>query len=155
MKRLGRIAGIVVTGLFLLSSCISKEPVEFNKIDHIKIRNISKESIEVEIGAILRNPHNLNFSIRKADIDLSINNSSLGRLKLAEPVKIKKRSENNYDFTVKATYTDLLVGGVSSIVSMIFKQKVQCRCKGTMTIRSMGITRTIPVEYDGEVNLRK
>jgi hypothetical protein len=52
---------------------------------------------------------------------------------------------------VEANYADLLTGGIAGLINMVMKQKIKGSCQGWIKVRSMGITRTIPVSFNGDI----
>jgi LEA14-like dessication related protein len=141
----------IISLLLLLSSCMPNEPVKFNGIDKIKIGKVNKEGVSITLFAKLANPNNASFTVKDADIDVMVNNTSLGKIKLKEPIRVKRKTEEVYAFEVEANYADLLTGGIAGLINMVMKQKIKGSCQGWIKVRSMGITRTIPVSFNGDI----
>jgi LEA14-like dessication related protein len=134
------------------SSCSFKE-VEFKKVESFKILNTDKKGASAELYVMLKNPNRMSITVSDIDLDLTVNQSNVGKIKLAEKVKIEGRSEKSHRFVINAKYSDLAVGGFSSLLSIIMSKKVNIACSGNIQARAMGVSKTMPVNYKGEVPL--
>ena len=143
--------GILLLGI--LSSCIKEDPVALRKIENVKFNNISKEGISLDIAALIENNTIYRFRISDAKLDIMLNQVSIGQVKLKDEYLIKRRSAQSYTFRVEASYSDLLSGGIASIVNLAFKKKIRCSCKGWIEVKKWGISRKVPVEFDQDVSL--
>jgi len=136
-----------------LTSCVPENPVELKKIENVKFSEISKKGINLEIVALIENRSGYKFRINDANLDIMLNQVSIGQVKLAKDCVIKRKSTASYNFRVDASYSDLLAGGIASLVNLAFKKKIRCTCKGWIEVRKWGISRKIPVEFDQDVSL--
>ncbi len=132
------------------SSCTFKN-VEFKKIESFKVLKTDDSGALVELNILLKNPNNVPFSLTKADLDVMVNQTAIGKVDLAEKVRVKANSEEVHRFVIHANYSDLAVGGFSSLLSVLFSKKVAVKCKGNIRARAMGISKKFPVEYVGDV----
>jgi LEA14-like dessication related protein len=134
------------------SSCTFKE-VEFKKVESFKILNTDKKGATAELNVILKNPNRMSITVSSIDLILVVNQSNIGNIKLAEKVKIAARSEQSHRFVVNAKYSDIAVGGFSSLLSIIMSKKVNIACSGNIQARALGISKTMPISYKGDVPL--
>ncbi len=127
------------------------EPIQFKGIEKIKIGKVNKEGVAITLYARLANPKNFSFSVKEADIDVMLNKTSIGKITLQKPIRIKRKTEEVYAFEVEANYADIMSGGIAGLINLVMKQKIQGGCSGWIKVRSMGLTRTIPVSFNGEI----
>lgn len=139
---------LAVVGMF--ASCGYKN-VEFKKVESFKILKTDKSGALVELNVLLKNPNAVAFSLTEANFDVIINQTSIGKVDLTERVRVKGHSESVHRFVVRANYQDLAVGGFSSLLSILLSKKVALKCTGIVKARAMGMSRSFPVEYSGEV----
>ena len=147
-----KILSILCFTLLQLSSCKFKE-VEFKKIESFKVLNTDKQGATVELYILLKNPNKMAIKVSDLDLNVIVNQTNIGKVKLAEKVKINANSEKAHRFVIKANYGDIAVGGFSSILSMIMSKKVNISCHGMLKAQSLGISRKMPVDFKGEVPL--
>jgi LEA14-like dessication related protein len=142
----------VLAIVFLMGGCIPEDPVELRKLEQIKFRNISKEGISLDIVALIENKTAYKFKVSDAHLDIMLNQVSIGKVRLKEDCIIKRKSSQPYTFNVETKYSDLLAGGIASLVNLAFKKKIRCSCKGWIEAGKWGVKRKIPVEFDEEVD---
>lgn len=142
---------VILSLVFLLPGCMPDDPVQFKGIEKIKIGKVSREGVSITLMARLSNPNNLSFTVQDANLDVLVNKTSLGKILLKEPIRIKRKSEAVYAFEVEANYADLLTGGIAGLFNMVMKQKINGSCSGWIKVKSMGMKRTIPVSFNGEI----
>ena len=112
---------------------------------------MNKEGVSITLFARIGNPNNNSFIVNEADINVNVNSTTLGKIKLKEPIRIKRKSNEVYAFEVSANYADLLSGGISGLITMVMKQKIKGGCSGWIKVKSMGVSRTIPVSFNGDI----
>ena len=135
-----------------LSSCKFHQ-VEFKKFESFKLLKTTTKEALVELQVMVKNPNSFPITVSSVDLDVSLNQTNIGKVTLNEKVRIRARSEKLQRFVIKANYSDLAVGGFSSILSMVLSKKINVSCNGTVNARSMGVSRNLPLSYKGEVPL--
>jgi LEA14-like dessication related protein len=151
LKKLSQIALLFVI-LINLSSCKFKE-VEFKKIESFKLLNTDNKGATVELFILLKNPNKMAITVSDLDMNVVVNQTNVGKIKLTEKVRINANSEKAHRFIIKANYTDMAVGGFSSLLSIIMSKKVNINCNGNIKAKAMGVSKTMPVDFKGEVPL--
>lgn len=151
LKRSGAF-GLLFIIILQLSSCTFKE-VEFKKIESFKLLNTDNKGATVELYIVLKNPNKMSITVSDVDMDVKVNQTNVGKIKLTEKVKIAANSEKANRFVVKAGYADMAVGGFSSLLSIIMSKKVNITCSGNIKAKAMGVSKTMPVDFKGEVPL--
>lgn len=150
--KLMKSAFLLVVVLINFSSCKFKE-VEFKKVESFKLVSTDTKGAVVELYILLKNPNSMAITVSDLDMNVIVNQTNIGKIKLEEHVKIKARTDKAHRFVIKANYSDLAVGGFSSLLSIIMSKKVNISCSGTIKARSMGVSKTMPVDFKGDVPL--
>lgn len=143
---------ILAIALINLSSCTFKE-VEFKKVESFKLLNTDNKGATVELFILLKNPNKMAITVSDLDMQVMVNQTNIGKIKLAEKVRINARSEKAHRFVIKANYSDIAVGGFSSVLSIIMSKKVNISCNGNIKAKALGVSRTMPVDFKGDVPL--
>jgi LEA14-like dessication related protein len=143
---------LIALVLISFSSCTFKE-VEFKKVESFKLLNTDNSGAMVELFILLKNPNKMAITVSNLDMNVMVNQTNIGKIKLAEKVKIDARSEKAHRFIIKANYSDIAVGGFSSLLSIILSKKVNLTCNGNITARALGVSKTMPVDFKGDVPL--
>lgn len=138
--------------LFLFSSCTFKE-VEFKKVESFKLLKTDNKGATVELFILLKNPNKMAITVSDLDMQVMVNQTNIGKINLAEKVKINARSEKAHRFVIHANYSDIAVGGFSSLLSIIMAKKVNLSCNGSIKAKALGVSKTMPVDFKGDVPL--
>lgn len=134
------------------SSCTFKE-IEFKKVESFKLLNTDSKGAVVELNILLKNPNSMAVTVLDLDMNVMVNQTNMGKIKLSEKVRIKAHSEKIHRFVIKANYSDIAVGSFSSLLSIIMSKKVNLSCNGNITAKVIGVSKTMPVEFKGDVPL--
>ncbi len=143
---------LILLPIIMLSSCTFQE-VEFKKIESFKLIKVENTGALVELNVSLNNPNRIAFTVHDVDMNVFINQTNIGKVNLQEKVKIPGHSSKTHRFLIKANYGDLAVGGFSSILSAVLSKKINFSCQGNIKGSSYGISKTVPVNYQGDVPL--
>jgi LEA14-like dessication related protein len=135
-----------------LSACKFKE-VEFKNVESFKLLNTDKNGALVELFIMLKNPNSMAITVSELDMSVVVNQTNIGKIILAEKVKIKAHSEQAHRFVIKANYSDIAVGGFSSLLSIIMSKKVNITCNGNIKAKALGVSKIMPVNFKGDVPL--
>lgn len=148
IKRLGVIAAFFM----LFTSCLTYEDIDFKGIDDVKVNEFSQKGIDVEIMANIYNPNNYNIKIVDSDLDFYLGNTKVGRGTIDKNITIKKKLEKSYTFRLKADPGQMQMG-ITNILQMLFTQTATVGVKGTIKVRAMGVSKTIPVDFKEKIAL--
>jgi len=138
--------------LINFSACTFKE-VEFKKVESFKLLKIDNKGALVELFILLKNSNNMAITVADLDMNVMVNQTNIGKVKLEEKVRINAHSEKAHRFVIKANYSDLAVGGFSSLLSIIMSKKVNISCNGNIKAKALGVSKTMPVDFKGDVPL--
>lgn len=117
-----------------LSSCTIQE-VEFKELKNIRMIKFSKELIEAEVTAIIKNPNWFGFRVRDNDLDLYMNNNRVGKARLARGFRVEGNSEKTYTFKVKAIpEVDNILGNALSMITGMGSKKNSMGIKGDLKV---------------------
>ena len=135
----------------LLNSCTIKE-VEIGKIEGINLKDLTKDHISLELMVPVKNNNNFSFSISGVNLDLSLNNVALGKVKKCTKLKIPANSSavQPIDFDIKFIK---LVDNPLSFLSSIIKNKVDFKASGYIKVRKFIFTKKFDVSENQDVKI--
>jgi LEA14-like dessication related protein len=139
--------------IILLTSCGSsniREP-EYREISEIKLIEIGLLQSTAGIDLVYYNPNSFGVQLSEARGDVYIDNAYLGRFSLQEKVQVRKRSE----FIVPAIVKLDMIGALKNQQELLKKKEVLVRVDGTARVKKAGITRDIPLKYEGMQNIER
>jgi LEA14-like dessication related protein len=144
---------LLVLTSFVFTSCGDFQDVSFSGINNVKVKKMSREGIEAEITARIKNPNNTSFRIYRSDMDVTLNGINCGRAHLTNTVRIKPKSEENYVFKVESDLSNLNLADLPKIISMAMSKNIKVGLKGDLKVGKLFIKRKYPVEITRSVPL--
>ena len=143
---------IIIFSLFL-TSCKIKE-VEIGKIEGINLKDLTKDHISLELMVPIKNNNNFAFTISDVNIDLSLNNVDLGKVKKCTKLKIPANSSAVQTLAFDIKFSKL-VDNPLSLLSSVIKNKVDLKASGYIKVRKIIFTKKYNVDYNQSVKIFK
>lgn len=147
------IISTLLLSVVLLTSCGTsniKQP-EYREISEIKLIELGLLQSTAGIDLVYYNPNNFGVQLSEARGDVYIDNAYLGRFNLDEKVQVRKRSE----FVVPAIIKLDMIGAIKNQQELLKKKEVLVRIEGVARVKKTGISRDIPLKYEGMQNIER
>lgn len=147
---------ITVIVLALLTSCTEWKDVKVSKIEQTRISKMDKDGIEAEIDVRINNPNKIGFKIYRSNVDVMMNDNSLGKGRLKKKIRIKPNTEETYTFVVAGKFDNLLSGsGLSGLLSMATSKTANISIKGNIKAGKFFYKKKFPIDNKQRVPLFK
>lgn len=143
----------IFTLILFLSSCISYKPILITGIKDIKTTNIGGDKIEVGFGMEVSNPNGFRIVLKQYDMDVSINDKTLGKANSLEKICIRRKSKESHAFKLTAEYHDFINVSMNSLSSLLKNEPMTFKIKGQIKGRVWWFKRTIPIETTQKIKL--
>lgn len=129
----------------IFSTGCSFQEIEFGGVKGVSVKNISKESIQLEIKVKITNPNTFSFKITDVDLDVLLNGNELGRINKIEKVTIPAKSDQIHTFNLDIALSKLKSNAISIAASFLTGKK-NIILNGTITARWFLIKKKIRIE---------
>ena len=139
--------------IVILGSCSIMQEIQVGDVQEIKINQIRKGQLKLELYFPIENPGKLNIKLTKMDLDLKLNGIELGNISNNEKVLINKMSNEIYMFPVEVELKGL-IKTTMALISLAEKSMAEYRLKGNLRVKFLCIKRNIHVDESGIVDLR-
>ena len=149
MKKI--IAPFFVLSFVFISSCTMFEEITFTGVDNITIINLTKEGVEAEISARIKNPNFYSFTIHQSDVVATIGGINTGKIELSDKVRIKGDSEESYKFKIHSKFSNMGLFAFMKIASIAMSPIVKVELKGYLKAGKGFFTKDIPVNIVQEI----
>lgn len=133
---------------FMLSSlfsCFYKD-VEIVRLENAFVKKFSSRGIEAEVFLKVKNPNNYDISIVNSDLDIFINEKSVGKAKISEKITFPKKSEKVHRFMIQSDFDKIGSGLLATLASVIMNQSVNLGIKGDITAKAIMISKKVKVD---------
>ena len=139
--------------LFNLSSCIQYKEVEVVNINNVRIKEISTKGIDVEVTMQIKNPNKYDISIVDSDLMLFLSGKKMGIASIKEKVKLKKKSNKEYRFTIQTNVKNIVSGAFPVLIGIITKSSIDLHVVGDIKAKAKGISKRVPIDVKEKVRL--
>jgi LEA14-like dessication related protein len=121
------------------------------KISGVKIVNLSKDSVSVDITATIYNATNIEATIEEVFLDFSINGIKVGNIQEAKQIVIKPLGTT--DVTYRFSFDPKIVlGNVVNLITFSIQAKdVNFEANGYVKLKSDFVEYTAPFDYKGNL----
>lgn len=145
---------ILFFSFLLFSSCNEDfQELTFSGIESVRVIKMSREGVEAEISAKIKNPNSSSFKIYKSELDVTLNGINCGKANITNNVKIKGNSEKTYVFKIRSNLSALNMADLPKVLSMAMSKNAKVGLKGNLRAGKFLIKKDYPIEYSKTVNL--
>lgn len=137
---------MIAAMMTLAVACVPRKDIEFRDISNIRL---SLSGPKVTGDVLLYNPNGMAMKLKHADIDITIDGKSVGKLSQDREMRIEPRSEFTVPVEIALSLKDV---GLFSTLGNIFSGKgLALRFTGSIKVAVHGITMNIPVDHVEQV----
>ncbi|HNP20151.1 MAG TPA: hypothetical protein PKL31_17055 [Fulvivirga sp.] len=134
-------------------SCTKPEEMPvFKGVGDIKINKVSGKEAFLNGNAYFYNPNKVGMTLRKVDIEVTLEDKKIG--KINHSVRTKVRALSEFKVPVDATFNIGEVGVIKSIINVLQGRKMKARYKGYIKLSYRGLPIKVKVDYEDEIRLR-
>lgn len=139
--------------LILASSCSGLKPLTISEIESVNMAGMKGSAVLVKATFRVQNPNKYGFTVRNADMDVFLNNSSIGKAKIDGNIRIPRKSDKSYTVNIEANLAQMMFGG---LMNMGKSGASKVRLKGEIRASKFFFFRKkFPVDVEKSVNLSK
>lgn len=155
MRKHFKIVSIMVL-VVTLFSCSSYKEVELLSVGDYAVGPVSKETMDIFVNLEVNNPNNYNIKIKKTTLDLYLDGKKIGEAPMKEDILLKKKTQDNYQFTIRADYKQLSKKLFSNLGALFGKKTIKLGVKGQVKAKAMGVVgKKFDLDVEEEVNIKE
>jgi LEA14-like dessication related protein len=137
--------GILFSFVMLLGSC-SYQGVTLSQITGVKVKKITNQGVEMEIGMKIDNPNSYGFNVYRSSFQIKLNGTDLGKARLAKREHVKAHSNDVHTFLVTTSFDQLLKGGLPEVIGMFSRKNSELEIKGNLKAGKFLLRKKIPID---------
>ncbi len=141
----------LITPAFLLHSCEFEE-INFKGIEKFELLDQKDDEIKLKLMMRVENLNKFNIILKNSDLDLSLNDTYLGKATIDSPVKLKKKTEAAYPVVLNIKGKDVMKKTMG-MMGTILNGPVKFTAKGKVTGKAYGISKAMDVAFSEKLNL--
>lgn len=146
-----------IIGCFILifTSCNIYKEVEVKEVRDVRLTEFGTDGLKAEVDVLVENPNSFKLKVTDSDLDVSVNGTNVGKVKLGEKLIIDKSSTNLYTLHFKSDYDDLSPQFLQSLITLIFVNYAEFSAQGYVKGRALMVSKKVKVDLKEKVNLRE
>lgn len=137
----------------LATSCTFKD-IELVEMNDFKIIEFSEQKAQAEVVLTLKNPNNFAVTFSKVDVDLMVNATDVGKIKLDEKIRFPKNSTTIKSFIINGDYDKIQKNLLSNAFSILLSKKINISGKGYIKGKALMVGKKVDVEFNETMNLK-
>lgn len=135
--------------LFMVSFPFIKEP-EFIDARNFGLRSAGLKTSTVYADLIYYNPNNLGLQMKKAELDVYVDDRFLGHSLLDTLITIPKKDTFSFPVMLEVEMKNIF----PNAFAMLMKEEIELRIEGTAKVGKGGLFLNVPVKYRGMHRIR-
>ncbi len=142
----------LVLGLFLvafLSGCHSYQPLEFRRIENLRIAHFDFNHPLVTADIVYYNPNHTGFEFKGGEVDVHLDTLWLGHARLDTTIRVNPDAEFVVTIPIELDLQRLLKNGLQTYLN----RQVDVKVDGVVRGSKAGINKKFPIHYEGEQSL--
>lgn len=140
--------------LVFITSCAAYKDVELIGVNNYALGDLAKETVDLTVKMEVNNPNGYNIRIKKTTLDLFLEGKEVGKAKMQGDIVLKKKTQQEYEFTIRANYKELSGAILKSIGSLFGKNEITLGLKGKVKAKAFGIVgKKFDLDVKEKVNL--
>lgn len=148
---------ILILSIFQLTACSGPEYPEFQELKNAKFKSVGflhGASVTFNADAIFYNPNPIGAKVTEVDLDLYIDDKKVTHINQDVSAVMKANSNFTLPLSFDIDLKDLFKDGKSALGGLLKTQKIQYKMKGTLKVGVGSIEIAVPVEYEGEEEIK-
>lgn len=155
MRKELKIVSVVVL-MVTLFSCSAYKEVELVRVGDYSVGQVSGDYMDIFVNLEVNNPNNYNIKIKKTTLDLFVDGKKVGEAPMKEDLLLKKKTQDNYQFTIRADYKQLSKKLFSNLGALFGKKTIKLGIKGQVKAKAMGVVgKKFDLDVEEEVNIKE
>lgn len=147
--------GLLLLGLpLLLAGCMRYSEVELVAVHDARMDRLDATGMSATITVEVHNPNNFRIHLIAPDVDLFLNEVSLGKATLDTLLVLERNSTRLYETPLTVTFA----GNRSEVLPMLLGAALSGQAllgaKGTVTGKAKAMRRKFPFELEHRINFR-
>jgi LEA14-like dessication related protein len=126
-----------------------KEP-EFIDARNFGLRSVGLKTSTVYADLFYFNPNNLGLQMKKAELDVYVDDRLLGHSLLDTLITIPKKDTFSFPVMLEVEMKNIF----PNAFAMLMKEEIELRIEGTAKVGKGGLFLNVPVKYRGKHRIR-
>lgn len=129
-----------------LVGCRKPEAPEYQGFENIRLSKTSGRETLISADLKFYNPNHFNLELKRAEVDIFLNDKPAGRSSLDSSIRIPKTDTFSIPVTLQLDLQSLL----SNAFQILLDKQVNIRMDGRAWLKRSGVPFSVPFHYEGK-----
>jgi LEA14-like dessication related protein len=137
--------------LLAMGVCACRQPKElvYQDIQNFSLKQAGLKQTTVSMDIRLYNPNSYALKLKKADVDVFLNNGRVGHVKMKERAFLPGRDTCSLPILLDVDLQNVL----PNALQLLFNNDVEIKLTGTLKAGRHGVYINIPIDYSTKQNI--
>ncbi len=135
--------------MLLICSCKAPKDFVFRDVQNFSIGKADLHQAQLSMDVKLYNPNNYRMKLKKADLDVYMNNKHLGKMNVRERYTVPQMDTFSLPIVLDVDMNNVL----PNALQLIMNSNVTVKLTGKVKAGRHGVFINIPVNYEGTQNI--
>ena len=128
------------------------EEINFQGLENIKVEKVTSSNITLSADAQFYNPNGQKLTLKNVDVEILIKEEVVGHINQELNVAIAAKSD--FEVPLKVSFSLKKLNFYGGIFDYLAGNAIKTGFKGNMKVSYFGVLKTVPIDYQTELNLR-
>ena len=135
--------------LLILSACRQPKDLIYQNVQGFKLQKAGAAQTTLSMDIRLYNPNGYSLKLKKADVDVFLNDNHLGKMIVKGPYTITKLDT----FVLPVILNVDLKNVLPNVLQLVLNSEVDVKLSGTIKAGRHGVYLTVPINYEGKQDI--
>jgi len=143
------INGILLLLSVCIFSCKAPKDLIYQNVQDFKLEKAGLEQTALSMDIRLYNPNNYTLKLKKADVDVYLNDTHLGKMSVKGKFAVRKLDTLTLPVVLDVELKNIL----PNALQLLMNSEVDIKLKGTLKAGRRGVYINIPIDYEGKQDI--
>lgn len=139
----------------MFSSCTFYKEIEVSEVREVVIQRFDQNGVVAVVSVEIDNPNWYRLVVRRAAVDVTLNNRPAGTITYDEKYIIPRKSKQVHSFTLDGAFTGGGGGFLDNLLNLIINREATFVADGYLRGRAFFVGRDVPITFTERVDLRE
>jgi LEA14-like dessication related protein len=145
---------VAIVGVALMSSCTFYRDIEVSEVKRVNFKGFDRNGIVAEVTVAIDNPNGYRLLVRKAEIDVDLNNKKAGTITYDERYIIPRKSNEEHTFLLSGAFSGGAGNFLDNLLNLLISREAVVKGNGYIQGKAFFISRKVPVSFSEQIDMR-
>ena len=145
---------IYIFVLIGFAACTRPESPEFRYVENVQVELESLSTAKLHADAVLFNPNKNAVTIKGADIDILMENKTVGKLDMDYNIRVEGNSEFKVPLDVEIQLKDLNLNSIGAAFGLLGSSGPELHYLGKIKVIAYSVPFSVKVDYKQKINIK-